>query len=473
MALAKGIAIGFPLALAKTRSGKEHSCHILNFFYDESSGCALTAVINGVRFHIIVDADEPKEPGSEVLLQAYLNRLKAVKDEVGEGDLAFTKKCAHGGDLLDAQAMVDVPQEASPNSFEDRDSAIDLSADQDKMPEDAARNKDTNAEMALQNWMLSAFGEETKRLPPPHRHPRRQTIHDWYYGQTHIFKLKAGQKNLTPHRLEESTELRQRIDELVPGMLLPKYIRDMAIPWLKPDEIEVLSEIKDPGPLQPGKVQVGKEVQFFKPVDSDQPQTTKREIKILMDIANSGLQDEIRAPKLLGLVAFPDSSTEAIGFLLTNMPDARPLTKLLDSQVADEKRLRWADESKSIVRGMHKHKIVWGDTKADNFMVDENDNLWIIDFGGSYTEGWVDPELAETKSGDQMGLGKIVDALVDPDENAFDRTMMMKTMRIILLVRETRRGSAPMRKMMRRQTVHRIWETEDIATVLVLALVRW
>ena len=53
-------------------------------------------------------------------------------------------------------------------------------------------------------------------------------------------------------------------------------------------------------------------------------------------------------------------------------------------------------------------------------MVDENENLWIIDFGGSYTEGWVDPELSETKAGDKMGLEKIVNALVDPDENTFD-----------------------------------------------------
>jgi hypothetical protein len=133
----------------------------------------------------------------------------------------------------------------------------------------------------------------------------------------------------------------------------------------------------------PSQVQVSKEVQFFKSVESNQPRATKSEIKILMDGANRGLQDEIQAPKLLGLVAFPDNSTEIMGFLLTTIPDAQLLTKLLDSRMAEEKRLKWVDESKSIVHSLHKHKIVWGVAMVDNFMVDVNDNIWIIDFGGS------------------------------------------------------------------------------------------
>lgn len=65
-------------------------------------------------------------------------------------------------------------------------------------------------------------------------------------------------------------------------------------------------------------------------------------------------------------------------------------------------------------RGRYDHKIIWGDAKADNFMVDAHNELWIIDFGGSYTEGWIDPELAETEQGDITGVKKIVNALYDP-----------------------------------------------------------
>jgi hypothetical protein len=41
--------------------------------------------------------------------------------------------------------------------------------------------------------------------------------------------------------------------------------------------------------------------------------------------------------------------------------------------------------------------------KADNFLVNEDDQLWITDFGGSLTEGWVNPGLMEIEEGDNMG----------------------------------------------------------------------
>jgi hypothetical protein len=67
------------------------------------------------------------------------------------------------------------------------------------------------------------------------------------------------------------------------------------------------------------------------------------------------------------------------------------------------------------------HDIIWGDAKADNFMVDKNDELWIIDFGGSYTEGWVDPELSDTLEGDEQGLEKVQEALEHPDDDHVSR----------------------------------------------------
>lgn len=50
-------------------------------------------------------------------------------------------------------------------------------------------------------------------------------------------------------------------------------------------------------------------------------------------------------------------------------------------------------------------------------MSEDDDRLWIIDFGGSWTEGWIDPELKETVEGDDMATQKIVNALHDPVAN--------------------------------------------------------
>lgn len=58
--------------------------------------------------------------------------------------------------------------------------------------------------------------------------------------------------------------------------------------------------------------------------------------------------------------------------------------------------------------------------QADNFLVDDQDTLWIIDFGGSWTEGWIDPEMKETVEGDDMATEKITNALHDPVHNVWD-----------------------------------------------------
>lgn len=50
-------------------------------------------------------------------------------------------------------------------------------------------------------------------------------------------------------------------------------------------------------------------------------------------------------------------------------------------------------------------------------MSEDDDRLWIIDFGGSWTEGWIDPEVKETEEGDDMATEKIVNALHDPIAN--------------------------------------------------------
>ncbi|KAK0709129.1 hypothetical protein B0T26DRAFT_754385 [Lasiosphaeria miniovina] len=57
---------------------------------------------------------------------------------------------------------------------------------------------------------------------------------------------------------------------------------------------------------------------------------------------------------------------------------------------------RWATQIEAAVSALHKAGIVWGDVKAENVLVDRDDNAWIIDFGGGYTRGWLDADLAGT-----------------------------------------------------------------------------
>lgn len=129
--------------------------------------------------------------------------------------------------------------------------------------------------------------------------------------------------------------------------------------------------------------------------------------------------NKVRAPRLAGLVALPSSPTShssILGFLLTLIPQpSKPLLTYMDSDVSRTRRDAWATEASRTIRALHDAGIIWGDAKGDNFLVDKHDQLWIIDFGGSYTPGWVDEKKAGTREGDRQGLGKIVNGARDPD----------------------------------------------------------
>lgn len=81
-----------------------------------------------------------------------------------------------------------------------------------------------------------------------------------------------------------------------------------------------------------------------------------------------------------------------------------------DQSSAQQKKL-WADQISGSLEMLHPKSIAWGDAKAENILIDTQDDAWIIDFGGSYTVGWVDEEKAGTVEGDLQGLAKIMDIL--------------------------------------------------------------
>jgi serine/threonine protein kinase len=161
---------------------------------------------------------------------------------------------------------------------------------------------------------------------------------------------------------------------------------------------------------------------FFKPVDPTQPSPTKREITLLHKIHRLRLDHQINVPRLHALVSAPPlngaSTTSIMGLLLTPNPTpVTPLTvHLTPSSLSASERQFYATEVQRTIEILHAHDIVYGDAKADNFLVDKDGKLWIIDFGGSYTEGWVEPELEETREGDLQGIEKIVEGLVEDEE---------------------------------------------------------
>ncbi|CZT12489.1 hypothetical protein WAI453_008919 [Rhynchosporium graminicola] len=100
----------------------------------------------------------------------------------------------------------------------------------------------------------------------------------------------------------------------------------------------------------------------------------------------------------------PDSE-RIVGILLTYIDNKGTLYQLApSSNYSNEQRNRWAAELEDLVKELHAAGLVWGDAKPDNVLVDRMDRLWLIDFEGSYTEGWVDKDNMETQHGDLQAV---------------------------------------------------------------------
>ncbi|GAB0491219.1 hypothetical protein MMPV_002471 [Pyropia vietnamensis] len=110
--------------------------------------------------------------------------------------------------------------------------------------------------------------------------------------------------------------------------------------------------------------------------------------------------------RLHGLVGNLDGMVD--GILLTYISGAS-----LDqvTEATDEQRTKWIGHIRSTLDFLHGQTppVVWGDIKAANVMIRGGDDRAIlIDFGGSYTPGWVDSTLAETREGDEQGFSRLV-----------------------------------------------------------------
>lgn len=99
------------------------------------------------------------------------------------------------------------------------------------------------------------------------------------------------------------------------------------------------------------------------------------------------------------------------GMLFTWINTKGVLSKARADQSTAQLKARWATQIKGALEMLHRRKIIWGDAKAENILIDMDNNAWIIDFGGSYTVGWVDKEKAGTLEGDAQGLARILDIL--------------------------------------------------------------
>ncbi|KAI1744367.1 hypothetical protein F4680DRAFT_407180 [Xylaria scruposa] len=137
----------------------------------------------------------------------------------------------------------------------------------------------------------------------------------------------------------------------------------------------------------------------------------ERELSHLLEIRRGlpSYRTSIRVPQLLGYVKHTESG-HVIGLLREWVPGGC-LADLDLSVVSVKAREKWASQIRETVDQLHEIGLNWGDVKASNVIIDELDDAWLIEFGGGFTDGWVEKDLADTPDGDRQGIKKIIEFL--------------------------------------------------------------
>ncbi|AEO67357.1 uncharacterized protein THITE_2129274 [Thermothielavioides terrestris NRRL 8126] len=202
-------------------------------------------------------------------------------------------------------------------------------------------------------------------------------------------------------------ELVQRVGQYV------KFFRpsEVEVSFKKPDHAlsesptRVLVELDDSG---------RKTLCFLKTFAVGGFLVLEKELEAHLRILQSSLAHDVRIARLRGVVAV-DEDTKILGLLLTYINHRRENDGLLFEDCLLHTpiplRQRWARQIQETVAQLHSAGLVWGDAKAENVIIDKNNDAWLIDFGGGYTEGWVDKDKAGTAEGDLQGVAKIVEHL--------------------------------------------------------------
>lgn len=257
------------------------------------------------------------------------------------------------------------------------------------------------------DWVVKPFLPILRAIPPLDQ-GAKPTLHDFFFPETTDYTLSVVAGELTPRLYEPGEDDDEWAEDGVP---LPE---DLCSPWpsFRLSEIEICP--RWPGgalSTSPTKVQLADgTTAWFKSTRAGDSRRAEQEIRNYEKIKDAGLEDGLRISRLHGLAR--DDDGLVFGLLLGYIDGGgRTLASTANPDAPLAERRKWAEQVKYTVERLHEAGVVWGDAKAENVLVDDDEDAWVIDFGGGYTEGWVEKDYAGTVTDDLQGLAKILEFL--------------------------------------------------------------
>ncbi|KAI0378202.1 hypothetical protein F5Y04DRAFT_262678 [Hypomontagnella monticulosa] len=243
--------------------------------------------------------------------------------------------------------------------------------------------------------------------------PDTQDLHSLLYPPTHIFGLKTISGKVSVVRIDAS-ETYTILGPTPDHGIEQDFDIDDSVPQYSSKNITVLETFLHGAGSTVSRVLVeGREMICRAQKNGLLDPTLESELMALHKIRDACQSGRCRAPmhasQLLGYVRH-DETGNLIGLLREWVP-GRSLSKIDVATTPAEKKRKWALQIRQTVKQLHEIDVVWGDGKTSNVIVDDEDEIWLIDFGGGWTDGWVDEELEGTVDGDEQAVQKILNFL--------------------------------------------------------------
>ncbi|KAI0388290.1 hypothetical protein F5Y17DRAFT_453381 [Xylariaceae sp. FL0594] len=297
--------------------------------------------------------------------------------------------------------------------------------------------------------LKSPFKELMTHLAPNPFTELTKSLHGYFYPPSFILEATVAENSVQPHlKAALSRQEFVRPGEYVDNKFIQRHLPSLEskLNTYSSRQVQVLAHTSR---LVPSVVCVDGATYFFKPWISGRVHgyhELRSYGKILAaDEASPPLLCNAHICRLHGLIIDNDDDVlqhyhldsnekdypgrRLVGLLLTYIENKGTMKDLAPwSDCTIEDRARWSRQICDSIRHLHAADVVWGDAKPENVLIDIDGNAYLIDFGGSYTQDWVDEENQETVEGDLQGMERIEEWLVKWSNKPVTRVKQEKSL---------------------------------------------
>ncbi len=195
----------------------------------------------------------------------------------------------------------------------------------------------------------------------------------------------------------------------------PSFEPDPGLLVSSAEDIQVLSVMDSTGVVC--RVCVNGQIMLAKAYrDGVSCHRLQTEMNKLAQIGKAERRFEIKlaTTEILGYIT--DAHTGIILGYLAEWIESCPHGTTLDDidlrKIPFDVRRKWAEQVQEAVEDLHCLNLLWGDCKPRNIIINEDEDVCLIDLGGSFSRQWVDQKNSDTLKGDEQGLANIVKYLL-------------------------------------------------------------